>query len=318
LYLSVHMLAMPQDMSAHLDIPNASGVCEEAAWPETPDATPRTWYDFFVPGCVQEMVQRRLKQFEMAKMILRVVCSSKMQGITPMKALMQTVMSEVEVLRVPALREERHGREQIKALRAHIFESVNDLSLNLVDVTQDNAEGTLVSARMICKGTQSKPMFPDLPVNLPVTVGLKVSVALNDNWKPKSVCWNFVPLQPLLDIASCQSIVEKANAAPTSPVSTTAPSSRDSTPTSRDSNQAASEPELMSQSDLELHKARKEADHMNGVCVPCSFHTSRADGCRHGDACPFCHLCTCQEARLRKKQLKKHGARVAAARQWNR
>ncbi|CAE8733931.1 unnamed protein product, partial [Polarella glacialis] len=38
--------------------------------------------------------------------------------------------------------------------------------------------------------------------------------------------------------------------------------------------------------------------HQRGQCRPCSFQSARADSCRLGDDCQFCHLCTFVEFRM--------------------
>eukprot|EP00929_Paragymnodinium_shiwhaense_P054223 TRINITY_DN2716_c0_g1_i12.p1 TRINITY_DN2716_c0_g1~~TRINITY_DN2716_c0_g1_i12.p1 ORF type:complete len:231 (-),score=45.92 TRINITY_DN2716_c0_g1_i12:876-1568(-) len=43
--------------------------------------------------------------------------------------------------------------------------------------------------------------------------------------------------------------------------------------------------------------------HAHGTCKPCDF--SRRGGCREGIDCPFCHLCTEEDAKRKKKELKK-------------
>ncbi|CAJ1455868.1 unnamed protein product [Effrenium voratum] len=43
--------------------------------------------------------------------------------------------------------------------------------------------------------------------------------------------------------------------------------------------------------------------HRVGLCVPCLFHRSKADGCRKGDACSHCHFCTRQQAITRRRAL---------------
>ncbi|CAE8722634.1 unnamed protein product, partial [Polarella glacialis] len=45
-------------------------------------------------------------------------------------------------------------------------------------------------------------------------------------------------------------------------------------------------------------------NHDMGECRPCSFFYFREDGCRHGDYCRYCHLCTAQEASHEKRQFK--------------
>lgn len=45
-----------------------------------------------------------------------------------------------------------------------------------------------------------------------------------------------------------------------------------------------------------------EQAHIRGDCRPCAYHVYKTDGCRHGDACQFCHLCTRGEIKRRKKE----------------
>ncbi|CAJ1355936.1 unnamed protein product [Effrenium voratum] len=40
--------------------------------------------------------------------------------------------------------------------------------------------------------------------------------------------------------------------------------------------------------------------HSTGQCMPCIFFHRKADGCRKGDTCSHCHLCTAQEMKRRK------------------
>lgn len=65
--------------------------------------------------------------------------------------------------------------------------------------------------------------------------------------------------------------------------------------------------------DLEVPSNSKQ-DHMLGKCTPCAYFAHKKDGCRQGDACEFCHLCTKGEIKRRKKDrihhLKASGAYV--------
>jgi hypothetical protein len=45
----------------------------------------------------------------------------------------------------------------------------------------------------------------------------------------------------------------------------------------------------------------KELMHRSGDCQPCAYFAFRADGCRAGDDCEFCHLCTKSQAKSKKK-----------------
>merc|ERR1712187_1039052 len=46
----------------------------------------------------------------------------------------------------------------------------------------------------------------------------------------------------------------------------------------------------------------KELLHFKGDCQPCAYFAFRTDGCRTGDDCEFCHLCTKSQAKSKKKQ----------------
>lgn len=41
--------------------------------------------------------------------------------------------------------------------------------------------------------------------------------------------------------------------------------------------------------------------HQSGNCKPCCFFAFKADGCRHGDDCEYCHFCTRRDIRRWKK-----------------
>lgn len=49
--------------------------------------------------------------------------------------------------------------------------------------------------------------------------------------------------------------------------------------------------------------AKKEASHREGRCFPCLFFTRKGDGCRQGDSCTHCHICTIGEARRRRNRI---------------
>jgi hypothetical protein len=42
--------------------------------------------------------------------------------------------------------------------------------------------------------------------------------------------------------------------------------------------------------------------HLNKECTPCNYFYYKADGCRQGADCPFCHLCPKGEIKRRKKE----------------
>eukprot|EP00933_Yihiella_yeosuensis_P031163 TRINITY_DN2471_c0_g1_i1.p1 TRINITY_DN2471_c0_g1~~TRINITY_DN2471_c0_g1_i1.p1 ORF type:complete len:245 (-),score=49.85 TRINITY_DN2471_c0_g1_i1:840-1574(-) len=45
--------------------------------------------------------------------------------------------------------------------------------------------------------------------------------------------------------------------------------------------------------------------HELGKCKPCSYFYFKADGCRRGDDCQFCHICSLDEVKAKKRQSKK-------------
>lgn len=55
----------------------------------------------------------------------------------------------------------------------------------------------------------------------------------------------------------------------------------------------------MVQKDMEL--TVMELKHRRGECQPCAYFAFRADGCRQGPDCEFCHLCTKSQAKAKKK-----------------
>ncbi|CAE8628658.1 unnamed protein product [Polarella glacialis] len=59
----------------------------------------------------------------------------------------------------------------------------------------------------------------------------------------------------------------------------------------------------------QLTQQQKLQAHQSGQCRPCSFHNARADSCRLGDDCQFCHLCTYEDL-MQKKNASKHDRRT--------
>lgn len=53
--------------------------------------------------------------------------------------------------------------------------------------------------------------------------------------------------------------------------------------------------------------------HQRGECSPCAYFAIKADGCRQGSACKFCHLCPAEELKTRKKQRAKAHKEVKKA-----
>lgn len=57
------------------------------------------------------------------------------------------------------------------------------------------------------------------------------------------------------------------------------------------------------QDQKEKSLAEKDASHREGRCFPCLFFTRKGDGCRQGDSCTHCHICTIGEARRRRNRI---------------
>jgi len=55
----------------------------------------------------------------------------------------------------------------------------------------------------------------------------------------------------------------------------------------------------------------KELQHITGQCTPCAYFAFRGDGCRVGDDCEFCHLCTKSQAKAKKKAKAKALAKIS-------
>ncbi|CAE8623996.1 unnamed protein product [Polarella glacialis] len=50
--------------------------------------------------------------------------------------------------------------------------------------------------------------------------------------------------------------------------------------------------------------------HRQGKCKPCGYHYFKVDGCRQGDDCEFCHLCSLDEVKDRKRSGKKQARAI--------
>eukprot|EP00931_Biecheleriopsis_adriatica_P068225 TRINITY_DN42214_c0_g1_i1.p1 TRINITY_DN42214_c0_g1~~TRINITY_DN42214_c0_g1_i1.p1 ORF type:complete len:140 (-),score=27.04 TRINITY_DN42214_c0_g1_i1:119-538(-) len=53
------------------------------------------------------------------------------------------------------------------------------------------------------------------------------------------------------------------------------------------------------------------AAHIGGWCKPCIASVTFKDGCRHGGACHFCHFCTLEDYKMKRK-LAYHGKKQLA------
>mmetsp|Transcript_39877 Transcript_39877/g.95148 ORF Transcript_39877/g.95148 Transcript_39877/m.95148 type:complete len:148 (+) Transcript_39877:47-490(+) len=51
--------------------------------------------------------------------------------------------------------------------------------------------------------------------------------------------------------------------------------------------------------------------HRSGKCLPCIFSSRMADGCRLGDQCPRCHICTLKEMKSQRRRWRRAAKRNA-------
>jgi len=51
--------------------------------------------------------------------------------------------------------------------------------------------------------------------------------------------------------------------------------------------------------------SRMERSHWKGTCRPCAYFHNKADSCRRGEDCEFCHICRPEELRRQKRAKKK-------------
>ncbi|CAE8639794.1 unnamed protein product [Polarella glacialis] len=55
----------------------------------------------------------------------------------------------------------------------------------------------------------------------------------------------------------------------------------------------------------------KMEEHKLGTCQPCAYFAMKADGCRQGADCSFCHFCSAAEVRIHKKSKKRNASEQA-------
>ncbi|CAK0810343.1 unnamed protein product [Prorocentrum cordatum] len=63
----------------------------------------------------------------------------------------------------------------------------------------------------------------------------------------------------------------------------------------------SSAPATIERVEFRLKYPAMEDAHIRGECKPCAYFLYKADGCRHGNQCNFCHLCTEGERKRRRK-----------------
>lgn len=61
-------------------------------------------------------------------------------------------------------------------------------------------------------------------------------------------------------------------------------------------------PAIVQAGSFQMKYISSEEAHERGECKPCAYHVYKQDGCRQGDSCEFCHLCTRAEIKRRKKE----------------
>jgi hypothetical protein len=63
-----------------------------------------------------------------------------------------------------------------------------------------------------------------------------------------------------------------------------------------------SAPAVMSRVGFHLKFPAMEEAHIRGDCRPCAYFLTKTDGCRRGDECSYCHLCTDSGKKQRRKE----------------
>eukprot|EP00931_Biecheleriopsis_adriatica_P059872 TRINITY_DN35898_c0_g1_i2.p1 TRINITY_DN35898_c0_g1~~TRINITY_DN35898_c0_g1_i2.p1 ORF type:complete len:217 (+),score=29.84 TRINITY_DN35898_c0_g1_i2:28-651(+) len=63
-------------------------------------------------------------------------------------------------------------------------------------------------------------------------------------------------------------------------------------------------------SDADYSSLSKEQRHAMQLCAPCSYFAFKEDGCRNGDNCTHCHICTKEDA-ISRRRLRKIDAKIA-------
>ena len=117
--------------------------------------------------------------------------------------------------------------------------------------------------RAVATGTQVKPMIPHLPVGTPIRFILESSATADpDTGKITSVCERFT-------LAESHAIVL---------------------------------PDIRFQNtDTMVFRNANEVRHQSGECQPCAYFAFKQGGCSKGEDCPYCHLCTKSQARIRRR-----------------
>lgn len=75
----------------------------------------------------------------------------------------------------------------------------------------------------------------------------------------------------------------------------------DAEPAAGSTGRSASAPPLLLRRTFCLRDPGKDEAHRLGHCKPCAYFLYKEDGCRLGDECSFCHMCSEGEVKRRKK-----------------
>merc|ERR1712228_325821 len=68
----------------------------------------------------------------------------------------------------------------------------------------------------------------------------------------------------------------------------------------------------LSKQEIDEQSLSMEEKHARRICRPCTYFAFKADGCRLGDKCAFCHFCGKAELKKQKKERKKKLREAAA------
>jgi len=165
---------------------------------------------------------------------------------------------------VPDVCDELYTVGQVCTFHRRLHDAIPDLKIELDYLGKDGNLEGALTWRVTCFGTQVKKFIPHLPIDARARFTLEVTVQSASGRRPTWIRWNFGVSEAL-------------------------------------SNGPVPFPMCIEDvSDL----TEKELKHRNGDCQPCAYFAFRADGCRAGDSCEFCHLCTKKQAKSKKKAKK--------------
>eukprot|EP00929_Paragymnodinium_shiwhaense_P109767 TRINITY_DN7628_c0_g3_i2.p1 TRINITY_DN7628_c0_g3~~TRINITY_DN7628_c0_g3_i2.p1 ORF type:complete len:248 (-),score=43.08 TRINITY_DN7628_c0_g3_i2:194-937(-) len=80
-----------------------------------------------------------------------------------------------------------------------------------------------------------------------------------------------------------------------------------------DENRWATAPDRLLEKSFQTRPVTMAEKHARGDCQPCGYFVYKEDGCRWGDSCQYCHLCSRGEIKKRKKATAKRKKAEAAA-----